>query len=45
MARKLSIDKCKGIVSQIYEMKTAAEIYEFMSKEIMDNAHDIFELA
>jgi phosphotransferase system enzyme I (PtsI) len=45
MARKLSIETCKGIVSHISEMKTAAEIYEFMSKEIMENAHDIFELA
>lgn len=45
MARKLSIEKCKGIVSHIFEMKTAAEIYDFMSKEIMENAHDIFELA
>jgi phosphotransferase system enzyme I (PtsI) len=45
MARKLSIETCKGIVSHIFEMRTAAEIYEFMSKEIMENAHDIFELA
>jgi hypothetical protein len=45
MARKLSIEKCKGIVSHIFDMKTAAEIYEFMSKEIMENAHDIFELS
>ena len=45
MARKLSIEECKGIVSHIFEMKTAADIYEFMSKEIMENAHDIFELA
>ncbi len=45
MARKLSIDKCKAIVSHIYEMKTASEIYEFMSREIMENAQDIFELA
>ena len=45
MARKISIDTCKGIVSHIFEMKTASAIYEFMSKEIMENAHDIFELS
>lgn len=45
MARKISIDNCKAIVSHIFEMKTASEIYEFMSREIMENAHDIFELA
>jgi len=26
-------------------MKTASEIYEFMSREIMEKARDIFELA
>ncbi len=45
MARKISIDKCKAMVSHIFEMRTAAEIYEFMSQEIMGNDHDIFELA
>ncbi|HXK48399.1 MAG TPA: phosphoenolpyruvate--protein phosphotransferase [Deltaproteobacteria bacterium] len=45
MARKISIDNCKAIVSHIFEMRTASEIYEFMSQEIMENAHDIFELA
>lgn len=45
MARKISIEKCRNIVSHIFEMKTASAIYEFMSKEIMENAHDIFELS
>ncbi|HPR04423.1 MAG TPA: phosphoenolpyruvate--protein phosphotransferase, partial [Deltaproteobacteria bacterium] len=45
MARKISIDNCKSIVSHIFEMKTASEIYEFMSREIMEKARDIFELA
>jgi len=45
MARKISIDNCKSIVSHIFEMKTAYEIYEFMSREIMEKARDIFELA
>ena len=44
MTRKISIDNCRSIVSHIFEMKTASEIYEFMSQEIMENAHDIFEL-
>lgn len=34
MARKISIDNCKSIVSHIFEMrKTASEIYEFMSRD------------
>ena len=45
MARKISIEKCRNIVSHLFEMKTASAIYEFMSKEIMENAHDIFELS
>ena len=45
MARKISIENCKAIVSHIFEIKTAAEIYEFMTKEIMENARDIFELS
>jgi len=45
MARKISIDNCKSIVSHVFEMKTASEIYEFMSREIMEKARDIFELA
>jgi len=45
MARKISIDNCKSIVSHIFEMKTASEIYEFMSREIMEKARDIYELA
>ena len=45
MARKISIDNCKSIVSHIFEMKTASKIYEFMSREIMEKARDIFELA
>ena len=45
MARKISIDNCKSIVSHIFEMKTASEIYEFMRREIMEKARDIFELA
>ena len=45
MARKLNTESCKAIVSHIFEIKTAAEIYEFMTKEIMGNARDIFELS
>ena len=45
MVRKISIENCKTIVSHIFEIKTAAEIYEFMTKEIMENIHDIFELS
>jgi len=45
MARKISTEDCKAIVSHIFEIKTAAEIYEFMTKEIMENARDIFELS
>lgn len=45
MARKISTEKCKDIVSHILQMSTAAAIYEFMSKEIMENAHEIFELS
>ncbi len=45
MVRKISIENCKTIVSHIFEIKTAAEIYAFMTKEIMENIHDIFELS
>jgi phosphoenolpyruvate-protein kinase (PTS system EI component) len=45
MVRKISTENCKTIVSHIFEIKTAAEIYEFMTKEIMENIHDIFELS
>jgi phosphotransferase system enzyme I (PtsI) len=45
MARKISMQKCRKIVEYLFDMKTASEIYEFMTREIMENTHDLFDLA
>ncbi|HDP24088.1 MAG TPA: phosphoenolpyruvate--protein phosphotransferase [Deltaproteobacteria bacterium] len=44
MARKLNLEKCRTIVEHIFNMTTAAEIYDFMTNEIMDNSNNIFDL-
>ncbi len=44
MTRKLNLDKCRKIAQHIYMMKTAKEIYDFMSREILDKAPDLSEL-
>ncbi|HOJ14113.1 MAG TPA: phosphoenolpyruvate--protein phosphotransferase [Deltaproteobacteria bacterium] len=45
MARKINIEKCRKIVEHLFEMRKASEIYEFMTREIMENTHDLFDLA
>jgi len=45
MSRKINIEKCTAVVEHLFEMKTASEIYEFMTQQIMENAHDLFDLA
>lgn len=44
MARKININKCQSIVAHILDMKTAAEIDTFMSKEIKKNNPEIFNI-
>ncbi|MRR13865.1 phosphoenolpyruvate--protein phosphotransferase [archaeon] len=41
MTRKLNLDKCRKIAQHIYQMKTAKEIYDFMSREILDKSPDL----
>lgn len=44
MARKINLEKCTSIVEHIFTKKTAQEVYDFMNKEIMESAPDLFEL-
>lgn len=44
MARKLSLEKCRQLVENIYQIKTAQEIYDFINREIVDKSPDICAL-
>jgi len=44
MAREIDISKCKEIVKYIFEMKTATQIYDFMTMEIKKNSPGILGL-
>jgi phosphotransferase system enzyme I (PtsI) len=42
MTRKVNLETCKNIVEHIFHKKTAQEIYNFMNKEVLESAPDIF---
>ncbi len=44
MTRKIDLEKCRSIVEHIFSIKTAQEIYDFMSREIIENTPDIFDI-
>ncbi len=43
MARHIDSSKCRSVVDHILELKTSAEIEEFMSHEVRKHAPEIFE--
>lgn len=42
MTRKVDLETCKNIVEHIFYKKTSQEIYDFMNKEVLESAPDIF---
>jgi len=44
MARKLNIEKCRQLAENLFQIKTAQEIYDFINREIVDKSPDICAL-
>ncbi|HOI08281.1 MAG TPA: phosphoenolpyruvate--protein phosphotransferase [Deltaproteobacteria bacterium] len=41
MSRNINLEKCQQVVDYIFQIKTAREIYDFMNREILENAPEI----
>ena len=41
MSRNINLEKCRQVVDYVFQIKTAREIYEFISNEILDQSPEI----